>query len=681
MSKSLATSFPVGTVDATLTDIENRCKGPNGSSTDDVTVGPFGVINFNKTPTEQDAEKQAPVQEEAVIDPMPPSEEQQLLDQVTPLTIDSWMGLDDTLQWADLFGFGHDPIFPPSDGGFEPMLDVNGGTDMLYQPQNPSMQTGVDQPMPSAYNALAGSGSRLTPLDTDSVNLDDVLAEGQLLLKHFKDNVIARFMSLPITAKSPWEIIVFSESINTLAHLTFLTSTNVSCAKRATLFGVLAMSAFHLSKNPSFDVHPSRQVGNWEQVQRTSSLEAKQNLQRSLKEELQGYSKAKYKDQLMAILTLLAFSVSLALEKSCTTNADILIQAISGCQKEARCYLIDAERLLRHRGLAKREISRRARLLHHVYTWCRIVGESTYVLHDKTAGSVKIPSQKILAPVPSTSEYHSMSHTTGPGSRLDDFLRVEPHFADSDLDIEELKEPQASLRDIHLQDARENPDTMYTQIYGISETWLSLLSQTTRLANSMDGAKVAKSNDAARDDILRRRAARLEDMVCSFASQFAPHSTSFHWMPNHHMHRALNSALVIFFYRRIRNVNSWILQSHVDDVIAALESFDQSISEKTWEGPGSPWAAFIAGCEASTPAKRERLLQWVENGAAMTGFDPYVSAKSILLELWQRRDENQQLEDISSSGSRASSRRSRGSQNTTSWVDLCREQKIWLMVF
>lgn len=343
--------------------------------------------------------------------------------------------------------------------------------------------------------------------------------------------------------------------------------------------------------------------------------------------------------------------------------------------------MIDAERLLRHRGLAKREISRRSRLLHHVYTWCRIVGESTYVLHEKTVGHVVMPSQKIMPPVPATTDYHSMVHTTGPGSRLDDFLRVEPHFADSDLDIEELKEPQASLRDIHLQDARENPDTMYTQIYGISETWLSLLSQTTRLANSMDTARAAKSNDAARDDLLRRRAARLEDMVCSFASHFAPNSASFHWMPNHHMHRALNSALVILFYRRIRHVNSWILQSHVDDVIAALESFDQSISEKTWEGPGSPWAAFIAGCEASTPAKRERLLQWIENGERLTGFDPYVSAKNVLLELWQRRDDGQ-VEDTPSAGSRTSTRRGRSSSSTLiSWVDLCREKKIWLMVF
>lgn len=40
------------------------------------------------------------------------------------------------------------------------------------------------------------------------------------------------------------------------------------------------------------------------------------------------------------------------------------------------------------------------------------------------------------------------------------------------------------------------------------------------------------------------------------------------------MLRALNSALVVFFYRRIRGVHPWILQVHVNDVIEALKAFD-----------------------------------------------------------------------------------------------------------
>lgn len=57
-------------------------------------------------------------------------------------------------------------------------------------------------------------------------------------------------------------------------------------------------------------------------------------------------------------------------------------QALKKNHHGARCYLIDAERLLRLPGLAKQTVSRRAHLLHHVYTWLRIGGEITFVIHD-----------------------------------------------------------------------------------------------------------------------------------------------------------------------------------------------------------------------------------------------------------------------------------------------------------
>lgn len=335
---------------------------------------------------------------------------------------------------------------------------------------------------------------------------------------------------------------------------------------------------------------------------------------------------------------------------------------------------------MRHRGLAKISISRKARLLHHTYTWARILGESTYVLHGHT-GPVQGCLQKYLTSTTSSREQHSIAtpHTSGPGSRLDDFLRVGPHQSDSDLDIEETKEPHASLHDIHLEDSRENPDTMYAEIYGVSETWLSLLSQSTRLANRIDGMKESGVNDAVLNESIAKRAARLEDMVCSFASQFSPKTSSDKWTPNNHMHKALNSALVIFFYRRIRNVNALILQSHVDDVIAALDQFDQSLSNRSQEGPGSVWPAFIAGCEATSKDKQDRLLRWIEKAASVTGFHAYTMSSELLRELINRKHEAPATEGART-GTRSSVRKPKSSQSMT-WVDLCRERQTWLMAF
>lgn len=305
------------------------------------------------------------------------------------------------------------------------------------------------------------------------------------------------------------------------------------------------------------------------------------------------------------------------------------------------------------------------------------MGESTYVLHEHRATSLN-SAQTPVQLISREPDLHYKEQLNGHGSRLDDFLRLELHQEDSDLEIEQVKEPRVSLHDIHLEDSRENPDTMYTDIYGISETWLSLLSQATRLANKMDAVKACNSCDATILNALQRRAARLEDMICSFAARFAPRSTAPSRAPNNHMHRALNSALVIFFYRRIKDVNAWILQSHVEDVISALEEFDASLTEKAGEGPGTPWPAFMAGCEAVTSAKREILLKWIEKGAATTGFSCYDTAKELLLEVWNRRDEPV---DGGSTGSRATRRGGRLGQSSATWIDVSRDKQMWLMAF
>lgn len=165
-------------------------------------------------------------------------------------------------------------------------------------------------------------------------------------------------------------------------------------------------------------------------------------------------------------------------------------------------------------------------------------------------------------------------------------------------------------------------------------------------------------------------------MICSFAAQFEPICKGEQWAANSAMHNALNSGLVILFYRRIRNVNPWILQSHVDDVIAALDAFDQALSSKTWEGPGTPWPAFLAGCEAETRERRDRLTNWLEKAASMTGFHSYEQARDLLQAVWARREKIQLDFDADSS-----SEHEPAGSLMTSWVEICREQKTWLMAF
>lgn len=332
--------------------------------------------------------------------------------------------------------------------------------------------------------------------------------------------------------------------------------------------------------------------------------------------------------------------------------------------------MVDAERLLRLRGLAKRHISRRSRLLHHVYTWHRIVGESTFVFHDQ-----KTSLATVMPPIPSAVK--SQVPNLGYNARLDDFLRIEQH-EDHEPDLEDQKDVTVGLQDIHLEDPRNYPDTMYLQIYGLPETWLSLLSQTTRLANVIELQKTIPNLDNSGHKSFEKRAAKLEDMICSFAARSSPaeEPPSLSFARTQYMLKALSSALVIYFYRRIRNVNSLILQSHIDEVFDALRGYDSSLEPQSNSGPGTGWPAFIAGCEASTGSRRDFATTWMQKAFTRTGMQGYKSAQAVMLAVWERRDQP----SASPRTTRNSSAKLNRPQSTANWMEIARERNEWVLL-
>lgn len=367
---------------------------------------------------------------------------------------------------------------------------------------------------------------------------------------------------------------------------------------------------------------------------------------------------------------------------------------------DARCYLIDAERLLRLRGLARRTLSRRARLLHHVYTWLRIVGESTFIMHDYANSALLPHIENSLGRSRNTSD-RAPDEADAPANnhgQLDDFLRVDPHETDSEPDLGEHKEQEAGIRDIHLQDMRQWSGTLYLQIYSIPETWLSLVSQTTRLANVIDTMNANKSEMALSFSAsLRNKSARLEAMICSLASK----TSGFHLHdspssgngesgirtvrpPSEAMLRALNSALVIFFYRRIRDVHPWILQGHVNEVIEALKDFDCGIAQypKYRCGTmGTPWPAFMAGCEAMSTSKRNWIISWLEKSSKKLLTAGHRSCIDIMREVWHRRDGATATHDAEKHecNNRTPSRQKADMKCT--WIHVLRDKKYWPMLY
>lgn len=184
---------------------------------------------------------------------------------------------------------------PQSHGPATQSFDYPFTPNQLYEKQNMN-----------ATNMLFGSQPpQYAPTELDEAQ---VLQDAQYLLRYFRDNVVPQFGPLPMSCKSPWETLNWNNAIQTHAELTWLRGSNIKHANKANLFALLGCSAHMVAKaSPSTsELDPIRGV----QIFEYASKRAKRHMQESLRLETSGDGKAKYKDQLMAIFSLIALAVS-----------------------------------------------------------------------------------------------------------------------------------------------------------------------------------------------------------------------------------------------------------------------------------------------------------------------------------------------------------------------------------
>lgn len=302
MSAALAADLPSGSIDASLAEIDARSKDERRSTSGDIVVGPFSVMDMTPVSCSEDPPRTVDAVEEVgeqgnvqpatpPVNDMPP-----LAISPSSMMMGSLAQMDDFLHWSDLFDLGPDPLhltphpFLESVDGFDfAMASTFTQTDTLGHNDPRRVMT-----------------PQQSPLDT-SLPPVDVMADAPFLLKHFQDNVIAQMMAMPLGEKSPWKILNVPAAVLAYSDLTFLGTQNISHARLANLYSLLACSAYHLASNP--DIITTNSTEHWKMVTEQAHRQAKDRMQMSLKYEIHQPKKAKYKDQLMAICAMTAFAV------------------------------------------------------------------------------------------------------------------------------------------------------------------------------------------------------------------------------------------------------------------------------------------------------------------------------------------------------------------------------------
>lgn len=124
------------------------------------------------------------------------------------------------------------------------------------------------------------------------------------LLDHYRQQMV-RLFSPKGSSSPPWAILHLPSALATLSQLA--TYGNVSSARASLFYSLLAVSAFNLDRI-NLDVMGLSNF--WSKLGDTFRSLAKREVKRSLTAELSGFRSSKYKDTLMALLSMVTISVS-----------------------------------------------------------------------------------------------------------------------------------------------------------------------------------------------------------------------------------------------------------------------------------------------------------------------------------------------------------------------------------
>ncbi|KAJ5094604.1 Protein of unknown function DUF3468 [Penicillium angulare] len=445
--------------------------------------------------------------------------------------------------------------------------------------------------------------------------------EAWSILSHYKERIVPLISPLGFGQEASWLNLVMPCAVNTLGNLT--TNSSASHSRHAILNAVLSTSAFYLDDNSSLSPQSCTSTGEF------YLKRAIHHFMKCMEEAcISPMKTSKYKEIIMVLLSL------------------SITYMIQGNSEQRLSCLIQAEKYISINGFNKCTLSSKRRTLHHCYAYMRIMAETTSISNNPEA--------------------HSSTDPTSEKMIYTDF-RIYPSITFSDNIMAMEKDPAVAQRDLHLAIPGRWSLTLFPKIYGIAESFLMLLSQVIRLANERDlsmqkGPEMGKLNLSE----FWVRAKALEKAIrvllsCTSSGHYDELYDDGQIEIENPRVKAMYTALLIFFYRRIYDLDPALLQCDVISVQGFLEQIQTDAEGRDRNMAMLIWPAFIAACEAVQIETQTFFSSWFECCFAATGLNNASIARSIIGIIWANRQED------SSAG------------ENYSWPDVLRTTKMRLM--
>ncbi|KAL2209581.1 hypothetical protein CC79DRAFT_1271400 [Sarocladium strictum] len=389
----------------------------------------------------------------------------------------------------------------------------------------------------------------------------------RFLLNHYVHRVVHLFCVISYE-KSPWKTIHLPRVLQSAGQLSLHGST--STVRDALRNALLSISAFYLA-NDSRSRGCDSEAERWEEdaiMFRGRAIKLlKETVERSTPQ-----SRPKYKELLATMLSM------------------ITINVMSGDTSTCGIHLDGAFRFMNHIKSSKSKYSSKARSLHRIYFYLRVIYDST-ACRSFIASSNKNTNNPETPPSPEADFGTALS--VGLLDKVDDDTSAERSV------LNHVAAPRTQVGE-------------YECVYGVPQSLLILLARTTDLIEQVTTSRhqtSCSSNFIPSD--LNDQCDKLEsDIIEWLPSPSSPESTTPSALIIQKTTLAFHNALIIYFAQHIPLLRHTYLRTHIDLVLTSIESIEAIKSESNIFSAPLYWPAFIAGSEAFDQALQDRFRSW-----------------------------------------------------------------------
>ncbi|RDW62246.1 hypothetical protein BP6252_11679 [Coleophoma cylindrospora] len=417
-------------------------------------------------------------------------------------------------------------------------------------------------------------------------------SQNRLLIHHYVQNVVDIMASIS-TDSSPWKSVHLPRALQGSGEIEATGQTSNS--RNALLHAILSTSAYNLA---SQFLHTKQEelARQYRILGQDLFCKTVYLIQSCMQEEIDGRG-PKYKELLAAMLSVISIGV------------------MSGNTRNTRVHLVGCESLIRTMKEKRlKPKSSKARVLHRVYYYLKVMQESTASTRDLIFQDTGSNSPRKLG-----SEAY--------------YPRTKPQSTSLEAIAEWLNIRKSN------EDDFESFGCEF--LYGVPQDLIILIGKSTDLVQDIT-LFWASHPDAVLPPELVARCDVVESEIldwpidAALSSPYIQTATPERQEIIYHQTQAFHKATIIFFSQHVRPIHRYHLQPYVLavlDHVCAIETIKTSASVL---GGALLWPGVIAATEAVDEFVQKRFLNWMDS-VASKGIGSTREARKVLVELWERR--------------------------------------------